>query len=392
MKRNLVFIPFCFIMMIANAFSISGNVKTDSMKALPFASVYVKEAQIGATTDLDGNYTIKGIPAGSHTLIVSFIGYETQVIELSLESDGIHNFVMHEQAITLNDIFVTPTGESIERFILSQTVKNRKRLSERMKSFSCTEVVNYEQRNNNMKVLIEPHLKTVNAFLGILGLRNFFHTLMNHPNLKVEMTSNIQFNKGKWVFNEPKMNYSNPVLKDEEVKSWIKILSKRSNVSYDVLYDKLADIKKGLEKMDKKSSGESASHLTYRGSYKEKKKTIHIIQYDKLQFHIVDGCWQIRRALQLKGQNGASKIAEFQELVKNVFMPVSLYSENTFGLKKVVQEELDRLNKADTSSMNQKKQMKHDTRVKSLENAIKDNADTFILSFTYNYKDFASIP
>lgn len=385
MKRNVVLIAFCFVAIMANAFSLSGNVKTEAMKALPFASVYVKDARIGATTDLDGNYTIRDIPSGHHTLVVSFMGYATQTIDISLEENGVRNFVMREQAITLDEVFVTPTGESIERFILSQAVKNSKKLSKRVSNFSCNESFQYEQRNNNIKVLVEPHIKTINLLLGVLGYKRFFHTIIDHPDLKVAMTTGIQFKKGKLKVNNPKITHSNPALNDEETKSWMKIISKQSEIPYDVHYRNLADIKKKLEKMDKKSPGESARHLTYKGAYKENNKTIHIIQYDKRQFHIVDGCWQIRRTMLMKNKKEASRITEFHELAKNLYMPVSHYFENSFGLKDFMEDKLDEMKKEDTSKMSSKKLAKHNSRVQSLQDAITDDADVFKFSLTYNY-------
>ncbi len=378
-------IAFCLVAIIANAFSLSGNVKTAALKSLPFASVYVKDAHIGATTDLDGNYTIKDIPSGHHTLVVSFMGYATQTIDVSLEGDGVRNFVMHEQPITLDEVFVTPTGESIERFILSQAVKNSKKLSKRVNSFSCNESFKYEQRNNKIKVLVEPHIKTINLLLGVLGYKRFFHTIIDHPDLKVEMTTGIQFKKGKLKVNNPKITHSNPALNDEEAKSWMKVISKQSEIPYDVHYKTLAAIKKKLEKMDKKSPGESVRHLTYKGAYKENNKTIHIIQYDKRQFHIVDGCWQIRRTMLMKNKKEASRITEFHELAKNLYMPVSHYFEESFGLKDFIEDKIDEMKKEDTSKMSSKKLAKHNARVESLQDAMNGDADVFKFSLTYNY-------
>lgn len=390
MKRNILLIAFCFITIMANAFTLSGNVKTEALKVLPYTSVYVKDALIGTTTDLDGNYTIKGISAGHHTLVVSFMGYATQTIDISLEEDAIRNFVMHEQPITLDEIFVTPTGESIERFILSQAIKNIKKLSARVNSFNCNAAFKYEQRNNKIKVLVEPHIKTINLLLGVLGYKRFFHTIIDHPNLKVEMTTGIQFQKGKLKVNNPKITHSNPTLNDEEAKSWIKVISKQSEIPYDVHYKNLAAIKKKLEKMDKKSSGESARHLTYKGAYKENNKTIHIIQYDKRQYHIVDGCWQIRRTMLMKNKKEASRITEFHELAKNLYMPVSHYFEDSFGLKDFMEDKIDEMKKEDTSKMSSKKLAKHEARVQSMQDALKGESDTYKFSLSYNYTSLQS--
>ena len=45
------------------------------------ASAFVTELGTGAASDLDGNYTVRGIPAGSYTVRYSYTGYGTQVVE-----------------------------------------------------------------------------------------------------------------------------------------------------------------------------------------------------------------------------------------------------------------------------------------------------------------------
>lgn len=392
MKRTILFFAFCIVAMMAEAVTLSGNVKTDSLKALPFASVYVKDARMGATTDLDGNYSIKGIPAGKHTLVISYMGYKTQTMEITLSGDDTRNFVMEEQAITLNDIFVTPTGESIERFILSQVVKNRKKLTDVMESFSCNELYRLEQRNNNMKVLIENHLKTFDFVVGVLGLKGFLHVIMDHPDLKLEVSTDISFEKEKLAFSNEHFVYNNPQLSGDEKNAFLKVFKKKTTYHYDAHYDKLVKLKKQLEKMDKKDKNDTSTseeHLKYCGSYEENDKVVHILQSDNEQYHIVDGCWQLRRAtLMKKKSKTASFIVEFYELANNVFLPISYYSEGSFDFEKFMQDELDDLKKEDTSTMSQKKLAEHNARIERLQKTIDGEESNYKTSYALTYTDF----
>ena len=55
-------------------------------EALAFGNVYVKELNIGATTDARGYFLITSIPANKeYSLIVSYVGFETKVIPISIQ-------------------------------------------------------------------------------------------------------------------------------------------------------------------------------------------------------------------------------------------------------------------------------------------------------------------
>ncbi|OIQ40295.1 MAG: TonB-dependent receptor [Bacteroidetes bacterium MedPE-SWsnd-G1] len=57
---------------------ITGKVLDKDMnnEPLPFANIFIKDTQIGITSDFDGNYSFQALP-GTYTLVFSFIGYET---------------------------------------------------------------------------------------------------------------------------------------------------------------------------------------------------------------------------------------------------------------------------------------------------------------------------
>lgn len=54
-------------------------------ETLPFANVMVKGTTIGATTDEDGKYTLS-VPAGTHTVVFSFLGYETETATVTVKA------------------------------------------------------------------------------------------------------------------------------------------------------------------------------------------------------------------------------------------------------------------------------------------------------------------
>lgn len=98
--------------------------KESNNDPLPFANVLIKGTTNGATTDFDGNYTIK-VPAGTHIVIFSFLGYKTVEKTFTIkegETITIDQVMSAEEGVTLDDIVVkTTTGkEKATALILEQ--------------------------------------------------------------------------------------------------------------------------------------------------------------------------------------------------------------------------------------------------------------------------------
>lgn len=82
MKR--IIISSIFLLLVSFIFAQNGQIKgkvTDASNnsPIPFANVLVEGTQIGAVSDLDGNFIITGLKPGYINLKVSFVGYQTKV-------------------------------------------------------------------------------------------------------------------------------------------------------------------------------------------------------------------------------------------------------------------------------------------------------------------------
>jgi hypothetical protein len=63
-------------------------VDKDTNEPLVGATVVLKDYNIGASTDVYGNYLIKDIPPGIYTVKVSYVGYKSSIIsDIKLESN-----------------------------------------------------------------------------------------------------------------------------------------------------------------------------------------------------------------------------------------------------------------------------------------------------------------
>lgn len=99
MKRKLMlFMTFLVIgigLVNAQISKVTGTV-TSEEDGLPVvgASVLVKGTTVGTVTDIDGNFTINNVPSSAKTLVISFIGLQSQevdikpVVKIMLKSDS----------------------------------------------------------------------------------------------------------------------------------------------------------------------------------------------------------------------------------------------------------------------------------------------------------------
>jgi len=109
MKKRLALLFVCIfsIASIANAqVSTVKGVVTSADDNLPVigASVMVKGTSVGAVTDVDGKYTITGVPSSATTLVVSFMGMETQELPIASVVNvvlGVDSEALEEAVITV---------------------------------------------------------------------------------------------------------------------------------------------------------------------------------------------------------------------------------------------------------------------------------------------------
>jgi TonB-dependent starch-binding outer membrane protein SusC len=86
--------------------TITGNVVDPNGEPIPGVTVSVPGTSLGTATDIDGNYSIT-VPEGSQ-LVFSFIGFETQTIEIGDRS--IINVTMAEDVSSLDEVVVVGYG------------------------------------------------------------------------------------------------------------------------------------------------------------------------------------------------------------------------------------------------------------------------------------------
>ncbi|GGD21814.1 TonB-dependent receptor [Flavobacterium orientale] len=105
----LVVLSFTLISQAQEKGTVVGHILSEG-QAVPFASILLKNATTGTSSDENGNYSIE-VPSGKQTIIVQAIGFKNQEKNINVPSGGkIHlDFNLEESVFGLNQVVVSAT-------------------------------------------------------------------------------------------------------------------------------------------------------------------------------------------------------------------------------------------------------------------------------------------
>jgi len=91
---------------------------------LPGANVALKGTTMGAATTTEGFYIIRNVPAGTHTIVASFIGYHSQerTVTVAPNARTTADFSLKESVLQMDEIVVTGTGTGVKRKAITAAV------------------------------------------------------------------------------------------------------------------------------------------------------------------------------------------------------------------------------------------------------------------------------
>lgn len=97
--------------------SVSGVVKDETNYGLPSAGVRVEGTEMGALTDLDGNFKIEGLPEGQVILVFTYTGYNpsTRTVNVKAGEDTRVNVSLEPENITTEEVIIVGYGTQRRR-------------------------------------------------------------------------------------------------------------------------------------------------------------------------------------------------------------------------------------------------------------------------------------
>ncbi|MDR3625810.1 MAG: TonB-dependent receptor, partial [Ignavibacteriaceae bacterium] len=120
---------------------IRGQVKgSDTKNPLPYAIIMIVGTNNGATTDIGGNYILRNIKPGKHQISISYVGYTTKVIDVTVKPDKVTetNIVLEITSVEGKEVVVT-----------AQRIGQQNAINEQINSSSIKSVVSSDRIREN---------------------------------------------------------------------------------------------------------------------------------------------------------------------------------------------------------------------------------------------------
>ena len=122
---NLLMLVAMSTFLFAQQGSVSGRVTdADTGDPLVGANVLVVGTNLGAATDVNGEYSISRVPAGAQRLNANYIGYASNSMNVDVPADGnaSADFGLSVAALNLNEVIVTGAGTAVEKSKVGNSV------------------------------------------------------------------------------------------------------------------------------------------------------------------------------------------------------------------------------------------------------------------------------
>jgi outer membrane receptor protein involved in Fe transport len=138
--------------LMAGTGKISGWVKDDIGEAAIGASVQIVENQMGAAVNFDGNYVILGVPPGTYTVRISYVGYAPQEfsgVTVSSDLTTPLNVTLSVQAMGMDTVIVEYTPPPV---IVDVTNRSMRTTGKEMETRAINNITDLLKKTPGFKV------------------------------------------------------------------------------------------------------------------------------------------------------------------------------------------------------------------------------------------------
>ena len=112
------------------AYSQTGNIRgfvydKSSGEPIMFCNVILQGTTIGASTDINGMYNISKVLAGDYALMVTYIGYDTSMVNITLKQGKVitQNLEISESSVKLNEVRISAERSEMKTEVKAAAIK-----------------------------------------------------------------------------------------------------------------------------------------------------------------------------------------------------------------------------------------------------------------------------
>ncbi|QMW01423.1 TonB-dependent receptor [Spirosoma foliorum] len=182
MIRNVLLILFSLwtTVVLAQTGTIRGTIKDGKTKeALIGCTVLVNGTQLGATTDIEGNFSIANVPAATHKVVISYISYQTKEIPNVRVESGNTTAIeteLAEEGKSLQEVVVRGNKATNTEIAVITEIKQLKPIAV---GISAQQIVKSQDRDAAAAIRRVPGVSIVdNRFVLIRGLAARYNSVL----------------------------------------------------------------------------------------------------------------------------------------------------------------------------------------------------------------------
>lgn len=182
MNRNLIIVLFSLFStaVLAQTGTVRGTIKDSKTKeALIGCTVRIDGTQLGATTDIEGGFSIVNVPAGTQKVVISYVSYQTKEIPNVRVESGNTTAIdteLDEEGKSLQEVVVRANRATNTEVAVITEIKQLKPIAV---GISAQQIVKSQDRDAAAAIRRVPGVSIVdNRFVLIRGLAARYNSVL----------------------------------------------------------------------------------------------------------------------------------------------------------------------------------------------------------------------
>lgn len=175
---TIIFAVLCSFAARAQTGTIKGTIKdAKSKESLIGATVVLEGTTVGAAADIEGNYIINKVPAKAYTAVVTYVGYKTEKVAITVENGKVTllNSTLEDESTSLQEVVVVGTRRTNTTVAVITEIKEAQQV---VSGISAEQILRSQDRDAGEVVRRIPGVTIVdNRFINIRGLNDRYNSV-----------------------------------------------------------------------------------------------------------------------------------------------------------------------------------------------------------------------